>query len=144
MAHISSAVLYATDLSEQEWRLLEPLLPAPCPTGRPRQWPLRSILNAIFYQLKSGGPWRLLPREYPPWQTVYYTFRKWRDDGTWEQLHARLREKLRRAIGRAATPSGAVIDSQSVKTSEKGGCAAMMAGRRSKAVSAICWLILSG
>ena len=139
MAPITSAVLYCSDLSEQEWRLIEPLLPAPCHTGRPRQGPLRSILNAIFYQLKSGCPWRLLPREYPPWQTVYYTFRRWRDDGSWERLHTRLREKLRRALGRDATPRGAVIDSQSVKTSEKGGFVAMMDSRRSKAASATCW-----
>jgi transposase len=139
MAQSSSSVLYSTDLSESEWRLLKPLLPCPSHTGRPRRWKLRLIVNAIFYQLKSGCPWRLLPREYPPWQTVYSCFRKWRDDGTWEQIHTRLREKLRRALARKAQPTGAIIDSQSVKTNEKGAVVAMTDSRGSKDVNAICW-----
>jgi transposase len=130
--------VYSTDLTAAEWRLIQPVLPVPCHTGRPRRWNLRLIVNALFYQLKTGCPWRLLPREYPPWQTVYSAFRKWRDDGTWEQVNARLRERLRRAVGRAATPSGAVIDSQSVKTSEKGGFVALMVSRESMVESAMC------
>jgi putative transposase len=142
MARSSTSSLYSTDLSEQEWQLIKSVLPTCCRTGRPRRWSLRLIVNALFYQLKTGCQWRLLPREFPPWQTVYSAFRKWRDDGTWERLNARLREKLRSAMGRATTPSGAVMDSQSIKTSEKGGFVAMMASRRSMAASAICWWTL--
>lgn len=144
MGQISCAVLYPTDLCDHEWRLIEPLLPRPSHTGRPRRWSVRLLLNAIFYQLKSGCPWRLLPREYPPWQSVYSCFRKWRDDGTWERLNTCLREKLRRAVGRRATPSGAIMDSQSVKTSEKGGSAAMMVSRRSTVANVTCWLTRKG
>ena len=144
MAQNSSANPYSTDLSDQEWQLIRPVLPAACHTGRPRRWKLRLIVNALLYQLKTGCPWRLLPREYPPWQTVYSCFRKWRDDGTWERLNTRLREQLRRAVGRCATPSGGVMDSQSIKTSEKGGFVALMASRESMVVSAICWSILRG
>ena len=135
-----SEILYSSDLPEPEWHLIEPLLAsATGSTGRPRQWSLRLILNAIFYQLKSGCPWRLLPREYPPWQTVYHYFAKWRDDGTWERIHNCLRERLPRALGRNATPSGAVLDSQSVKTSEKGAFVAMTASRGSTVANAIYW-----
>jgi len=144
MAHAESALLYPTDLSDAEWRLIEPLLPTPGHTGRPRHWPLRLILDALFYQVKSGCPWRLLPREYPPWQTVYYYFRLWREDGTWERLNDSLRARLRQRIGRHANPSGAVLDSQSVKTTEKGALVAMMLSRKSRAANAICWWTLKG
>ena len=100
---------------------LEPLLPAPKPTERPRRWALRQILNGIFYLIRSGCAWRLLPREYPPWPTVHDYYRRWRHDGTWELIHTRIREQVRRAVGREATPSGAVLDSQTAKTTDKGG-----------------------
>src|SRR4029453_16207667 len=79
----TSRLLYASDLTDAEWTLLEPLLPPESPVGRPRLHSLRSILNAIFYELRTGGAWRFLPQEWPPWKTVYHSWRTWRRDGTW-------------------------------------------------------------
>jgi putative transposase len=112
------------DLTDAEWALLEPLLPQNT-EGRPRVWPLRTVLNAIFYLLRSGCAWRLLPPHYPPWKTVYSTLRRWRIEGVWEDIHAVVRECLREAQGRQTCPSRAVLDSQSVKTTDKGGPAGL-------------------
>src|SRR5579862_1586552 len=111
---------YYTDLADAEYRELEPLLPVPAAPGRPRLHALREILNSIFYIVRSGGAWRLLPHEFPPWQTVYHYFRLWRLDGTWERIHTALRERLRVRAGRDPQPSAAIIDSQSVKTAYGG------------------------
>ena len=97
------------------------LLPPPKTGGRPRTHSLRAVLNAIFYVLRSGCPWRLLPRDFPPWKTVYHYFRIWRIDGTFERLNAALRERLRIRLGRNAHPSAAIVDSQSAKTTGVGG-----------------------
>lgn len=112
---------YPTDLSDDEWRCIGPHLPEPTGQGRPRLHGLRAILDAVFYVLKSGCPWRLLPRDFPPWKTVYDWFRRWRLDGTWERLNAELRERLRVRLGRDPNPSAGIVDSQSAKTTGVGG-----------------------
>ena len=115
---------YPTDLTDRQWRRLEPLIPAAGPGGRPRSADVREVANAILYVLRNGVVWRALPHDFPPWKTVYHYFRAWRKDGTWDAIHEALREQVRVADGRAASPSAAIIDSQSVKTTEKGGRAA--------------------
>ncbi len=112
---------YPTDLSDAEWTLLEPHLPVPKPRGHPRLHSPREILNAVFYVLKSGCQWRMLPREFPPWKTVFHYFRRWRLDGTWERLNRVMRERLRVRLGRDPQPSAGIVDSQSAKTTGVGG-----------------------
>jgi putative transposase len=112
---------YATDLSDTEWEYLEPHVPPPNNRGRPRVHTTRQILDAIFYVLKSGCPWRLLPCDFPPWETVYCWFRRWRIDGTWESLNAALCERVRGSQGRNVYPSAGIVDSQSAKTTKVGG-----------------------
>lgn len=117
----SSPRLYPTDLSDAEWALLAPLIPPAKPGGRPPKWTRREILDGIFYVVRSGCQWRLLPREYPPHKTVYHYFRLWRLDGTWKRLNTTLRALERRRQGRDPEPSGCILDSQSVRTTGVGG-----------------------
>jgi putative transposase len=112
---------YPSDLSDAEWGLLEPPLSTTKKRGRPPKWPTRRVAHGVFYLLRSGCSWRMLPREYPPWQTVYYHFRKWRLDGRLRRAHDRLRKAVREAEGREPDPSAAVIDSRAVKTTPVGG-----------------------
>src|SRR6266851_4577329 len=126
---------YPSDLTEKEWAILEPLIPPAKPGGHPRTTDIREVINAILYLDRTGGQWRALPHEYPPWSTVWSYFRRWRCDGTWQRIHTALREQARVKQGRQSTPSAAIIDSQSVKTTQKGGFAASMEEKRSRDAS---------
>jgi putative transposase len=112
---------YQSDLSDAEWSCLESHLPAPKATGRPKVHATREILNAIFYVVRGGCAWRLLPHDFPPWKTVYHYFRSWRLDGTWQKMHSALRERVRVRLKRNPQPSAAIVDSQSIKTTGVGG-----------------------
>jgi putative transposase len=125
-----AAPSYPSDVTEDEWRVLGPLIPRCKDGGRPRVVEMRAVINGIFYVLRSGCAWRMLPHDFPPWPTVYYYFWSWRRDGTWERLQDTLRAQVRQQAGREVSPSAAIIDSQSVKTTEKGGLAAMTRARR--------------
>jgi len=110
---------YPSNLSDREWEYLQRLLPAQSKRGRPPIHSLRSIFDAIFYILRTGCPWRYLPANFPPWQTVFYHFRRLRLKGTWFRLLTVLREAERERVGRNAQPSAAIMDAQSVKTVEE-------------------------
>jgi putative transposase len=130
---------YPSDLTDEQWQRIEAVLPKAKGgrTGRPRTYALREIWNAIFYQARTGCAWRYLPHDLPPWELVWEHFGRWRDEGTLEQVHDALREQVRVQAGREPTPSAAILDSQTVKTPQKGGSTAMMPARRSKAASVI-------
>jgi len=121
---------YPTDLTDAEWQIIEPLVPPVKSGGRPADHWRREVVNAIFYVLRTGCQWRLLPHDLPPWPTVYTYFRHWRLDGTWQRIHDRLRRQVRHAAGRHPQASAAILDSQRAKTTEQGGRVATMPGRR--------------
>jgi transposase len=121
---------YPSDLTDAQWERLAPLIPPAKPGGRPRSVNLRALLNASLSWSRTGCQWRQLPHDLPPWGTVHYDHWRWRVDGTWERIHARLREEVRTAAGRQGSPSAAILESQSVKTTEKGGRAATTPAKR--------------
>jgi putative transposase len=118
---VESRTPYDTDLTEAEWNQLEPLVPASKPGGRPAKHARREILNGVFYIVRSGSAWKLLPHDLPPWRTVYHYFWSWRRDDIWQKIHDTVRAWVREADGRKSQPSGAIVDSQTVRTSEQGG-----------------------
>ncbi len=112
---------YRSDLNDGEWQVLEGFIPQPLQGGRPSEHSRREIVNGILYVLRTGCGWAYLPHDFPPWKTVYDYFRQWKRAGVWEKANASLTRQSRLAQGREATPSLAIIDSQSVQTTEKGG-----------------------
>jgi putative transposase len=132
---------YTTDLPDEEGQILAPLLPPEKAGGRPRKYPMREVLNGIQYVLRASCAWRVMPHDLPHWQTVSQAFRAWRQDGTWLRIHAQLRDAVRTRMGRHRQPSAAIVDAQTIKTTEKGGPTAMTARRSSTAASAISSLI---
>ena len=131
---------YPSDLTDAQWALIEPLIPQgpPGQPGRPPKYPRRRMLEAMLYILRGGGAWRLLPANFPPWGSVWELYWRWREQNFFQNLNGVLRTAVRHAQGKAAAPAAAILDSQSVATTEKGGSTAMTRARRSKVASATC------
>lgn len=122
---------YPSDTSDAEWAILCPLIPAPQPGGRPARIHSRDVVDAIFYITRGGVSWRMLPADFPHWKTVYSYFRQWKLDGVWLRVNDALRTQTRTAMGRNARPTAGVVDSRSVRTSQKGGSEGTTGARRS-------------
>jgi len=130
--------IYATDLTDEQWKLIKPHIPASksgTPKGGRPPTEVRTVVNGLMYLARTGCQWRMLPTDFGPWPTVYYYYRTWRRDGTLQKIHDALRRKVRVQDGRKPSPSAAILDSQSVKTAEKGGRAATTPARRSTGAS---------
>ncbi len=130
-------IAYPSDLTDAQWRLISKRIPPAQPGGRYRSVNMREVVNGILYLVRAGCSWRQLPHDFPPWGTVHWYYRCFRLDGTWQKIHDALRDKVRVSVGRKKSPSAAIVDSQSVKTTEKGGRMAMTRARRSTVASGI-------
>jgi transposase len=136
---MESRQAYDSDLTDAEWQYLGPYIPAPKLGGRRPKHSRREIVNGICYAIRSGGAWKLLPHDLPPWRTVYHYFWLWRRQGLWEDIHGAMREMVRQMVGRDRQPSGAILDSQSVRTSDRVALAAMMGPRSFAGGNVISW-----
>lgn len=123
---------YSTDLTDEQWSRIAPWVPEPEPGGRPIDYERREIVNGVFYQTRNGCAWRALPHDLPPYRTVFYYFRQWQKDGTWEKIHDALRERVRKQAGRKPGPSAAILDSQTAKGTEQGGPKGFDGGKKSR------------
>ncbi len=130
-------IAYPSDLTDAQWRLIVKRIPPAKDGGRHRSVNMREVINGILYVVRTGCSWRQLPHDFPPWGTVHWYYRCFRLDGTWQKIHDALRDKVRVSVGRKKSPSAAIVDSQSVKTTEKGGRMAMTRARRSTVASGI-------
>ena len=130
-------IAYPSDLTDAQWRLIVKRIPPAKDGGRHRSVNMREVINGILYLVRTGCSWRQLPHDFPPWGTVHWYYRCFRLDGTWQKIHDALRDKVRVSVGRKKSPSAAIVDSQSVKTTEKGGRMAMTRARRSTVASGI-------
>ncbi|GHU40381.1 hypothetical protein AGMMS50289_01830 [Betaproteobacteria bacterium] len=133
--------MYPSDLTEAEWKCLAPYLVKPLPTerrrGRPPKQDFHAVVNGMMYVVKTGCQWRMLPKDFPPWQTVYGCFRRWRLEGRWARAMNALREAARQKAGKHREPSVAIIDSRSIKSAGKGGSAVMTQARKPRVESSI-------
>ena len=127
---------YPSDLTDEQWQLIAPLIPKPIPGGRPRSLDMRQVVNAVLYLSRTGCAWRMLPKDFGNYTGVYHYFRTFRDDGTWELIHNKLREQVRRKAGKKPTPSAGVIDSQSVKADAPSKTAATATTRARRPLAA--------
>ena len=132
-------IAYPSDLTDAQWRVIGKLIPAAKPGGRPRSVNMREVVNGILYLVRTGCSWRQLPHEFPPWGTVHAYYREFRLNGTWQKIHDTLRDRVRQKAGRKVSPSAAILDSQSVKTTEKGGFVGTTRARRSTGASGTWW-----